>query len=151
MTQKAKQFLKPTPIEQFFNKLIGILPDWGIGPQHMRILEVKGRKSGKTYRTPVNLMEVENKLYLVAPRGETQWVRNARHVGTVSLKRGKNRTRYRVTELVENQKAPLLKEYLERYKSEVQRYFSVPADSDVSAFTAIADQYPVLELEAITG
>lgn len=149
MTQNAQNFFKPTLVEQFFNRLIGKLADWGMGPQYMQVLEVKGRKSGKTYRTPVNLMEVNSNLYLVAPRGETQWVRNARHAGTVTLKRGRERIQYRITELPVGQKASLLKEYLERYASAVQRYFSIQAGSDVDAFTHVEDQYPILQLEAI--
>lgn len=42
------------------------------------ILTVKGRKSGKWIKTPVTPIEYENETYLVAPRGETQCVRNLR-------------------------------------------------------------------------
>jgi deazaflavin-dependent oxidoreductase (nitroreductase family) len=42
------------------------------------ILTVKGRKSGKLISTPVTPITYEGSIYLVAPRGETQWVRNIR-------------------------------------------------------------------------
>lgn len=149
MTQDTKYFLKPSAFEQFMNNMIGKLADWGVGPGYMYVLEVEGRKSGKTYRTPVNLLEVDGAPYLVAPRGEANWVRNAKHAGTLTLKRGKMRTTYRVTEVPSGQKAPLLKEYLDRYASAVQRYFSVQAGSPVETFVPLEDQYPVLRLEPI--
>ena len=150
MSEETKRFLKPTPTEQFINKLIGKLPEWGIGPKYMQVLEVTGRKSGKTYRTPVNLMEVDGELYVVAPRGETQWIRNARAAGVITLKRGKKRTQYHINELPTGKKAALLKEYLERYESAVQQYFPVQAGSDIAAFAPVEDQYPVLQLKVIT-
>jgi len=147
MAKESSAFLKPSSTEQFFNKCIGRLVDWGIGPNYMQVLEVAGRKSGKIYRTPVNLMQMNDTLYLVAPRGETSWVRNARHVESITLKRGNKRTQYRVNELPNGAKAEILKEYLERYKSAVQRYFDIEAGSDVSAFEPVADRYPVMRLE----
>jgi hypothetical protein len=44
----------------------------GIGPSYFYQLEVTGRKSGRTYSTPVNIVERNGKRFLVAPRGETQ-------------------------------------------------------------------------------
>ena len=37
------------------------------------MLQVRGRKSGKLCSTPINLLELNGKEYLVAPRGCTQW------------------------------------------------------------------------------
>lgn len=150
MTQDSKYFLKPSKFDQFINNMMGKLADWGIGPSYMHVLEVVGRKSGKTYRTPVNLMDVNGTLYLVAPRGETNWVRNARAAGTITLKRGSKRTQYSITELDNTQKLPLLKEYLDRYKRDVQRYFTVEAGSATEEFAAVAQKYPVLRLTAIS-
>ncbi len=45
------------------------------------MLEVRGRSSGQPRRTPVNLLTLDGVRYLVAPRGETQWVRNLRASG----------------------------------------------------------------------
>ena len=44
------------------------------------------------------------------------------------------------------EKPPLLKAYLDRFKTTVQRYFPVPAGSDVQAFANIVANYPVFEL-----
>src|SRR5436309_13953690 len=43
-----------------------------------RVLSVQGRKTGEWHSTPVNALSTAGQRYLVAPRGETQWVRNIR-------------------------------------------------------------------------
>ena len=64
-----------------FNPAIAFLTRRGISIWGSRVLEVRGRTSGEPRRTPVNLLTFEDRHYLVAPRGETQWVRNARAAG----------------------------------------------------------------------
>ena len=110
------------------------------------VLEVRGRTSGTLYSTPVDLLEVDSKKFLVAPRGRTQWVRNAEAAGEVALKKGSWRRTYRVQLVSDQQKPALLKAYLDSFKAEVQRYFPVAAGSDTQAFVGIADNYPVFEL-----
>jgi hypothetical protein len=39
-------------------------------------LAVRGRASGEWRMVPVNVLELAGQRYLVAPRGDTQWVRN---------------------------------------------------------------------------
>ena len=59
----------------------------GISLMGSRVLVVRGRKSGDLRRTPVNLMELDGERYLVAPRGNTEWVRNVRAAGGAELHR----------------------------------------------------------------
>ena len=140
-------FLRPTLVERAINRAIGSLVSLGIGPSHMRVLEVRGRKSGKLYSLPVDLLTEGNTLYLVAPRGYTEWVRNAEVAGEVTLRRGSRAERYRLRALSEAEKLPVLKAYLDRFRREVQRYFPVPADSPPEAFRPLAARYPAFELE----
>jgi deazaflavin-dependent oxidoreductase (nitroreductase family) len=139
-------FRKPSAAEAFFNRVLGFLVGLGIGPDYMRRLQVVGRKSGRIYSTPVNLLGFRGKAILVAPRGRTQWVRNAETAGEITLKRGKARNRYRLRAVPDGEKPEILKLYLERYKSQVQRYFPVPAGSPAGSFGAVAANYPVFEL-----
>jgi len=139
-------FRKPTPIEALFNSAFGFLVGLGIAPRYMQLLQVRGRKSGRVYSTPVNLLQVGGKPYLVAPRGTTQWVRNADASGEVVLKRGSARRKYRLRPIPDAEKPEILKLYLDSYKSAVQRYFPVPAGSPAAAFRDIAANYPVFEL-----
>lgn len=120
----------------------------GLGLKHNYLLQVRGRKSGKLYSTPIDLLELGGNRYLVAPRGRTQWVRNAEAAGEVTLKKGSRRQSYRLRAIPDAEKPPLLKAYLDSFKSTVQRYFPMPAESDVQDFVAIAANYPVFELEA---
>ena len=84
--------------------------------------------------------------YLVAPRGWTQWVKNAIAAGRVRLCRGRSVQEFEVRLVPESERPPILKDYLERYRGAVQRYFEVRAGSPVEAFVPIVEGYPVLEL-----
>ena len=141
-------FLQPSPFERLFNRLFGFLLGLGLGLPHNYLLQVEGRKSGRIYSTPVNILDYKGRRLLVAPRGETQWVRNARAREQVWLKRGRSRQRYAVRAFDNGDKPEVLKEYLNRYRVTVQRYFSLPADAPVEAFSEIAWLYPVFELIA---
>jgi len=141
------EFRQPTPVEKAFNRVFGFLVGLGFGLQHNYLLQVRGRKSGKLYSTPVDLLELGGKRYLVAPRGRTQWVRNAEAAGEIALKKGRYRQSFRLQPIADADKLPLLKVYLDNFKPTVQRYFPVPAGSDAAAFAPVATNYPVFELE----
>lgn len=146
MAASSRRFLRVGFVDRQLNRLMRALVTLGLGPGYTWRLEVKGRKSGRWYSTPVNLMHREGKPYLVAPRGWTQWVRNAVASGRVRLVRGRSIRDYAVRLLPEKERAPVLKDYLERYRREVQRYFEVRAGSPVEAFEPIAGGFPVFEL-----
>ncbi|MFZ0311985.1 MAG: nitroreductase/quinone reductase family protein [Candidatus Korobacteraceae bacterium] len=139
-------FRKPSAIEAVFNRCFGFLVGLGLGPKYIYLLQVRGRKSGKLYSTPVDLLEIAGKRYLVAPRGYTQWVRNAEAAGEIVLKRGSWRQSFRLRAVPDPDKPDLLKAYLDRFKTAVQRYFPIAAGSEAQAFVAIAANYPVFEL-----
>jgi deazaflavin-dependent oxidoreductase (nitroreductase family) len=139
-------FRQPTAVERIFNRCFGFLVGLGLGFKHNYLLEVRGRKSGNIYSTPIDLLELGGKRFLVAPRGRTQWVRNAEAAGEIALKKGRSRQNYRLRAVPDADKPELLKAYLNSFKAEVQRYFRVPAGSDAQAFAAVAASYPVFEL-----
>jgi len=134
-------------VERGLNRLLGVLFGLGLGLRHNYLLQVRGRKSGRIYSTPVNLLKSDRKLYLVCPRGRAQWVRNAEVSGLVLLKRRRTQE-FRLRPVPDEQKPAILKEYLERYKTTVQRYFPVSSDSSPSAFAPYVARYPVFELRA---
>ena len=146
MADEPAAFDKPTWIESLFGRAIGALVRLGIGPGHMRVLEVRGRKSGNLYSLPVDLLELEGRLYLVAPRGQTQWARNVGAAGEVTLRRGSAAERYSVRVLGDAEKPPVLKAYLDNFRREVQRFFPVAAGSPVDDFAPLASRYPAFEL-----
>jgi hypothetical protein len=139
-------FREPSPLERVFNRAFGALVGLGLGPRDYYLLQVKGRRSGRVYGTPVSLVSIHGAQFLVAPRGRTQWVRNAEVSNEVVLKRGSSRRRFRLRALADADKPPVLGAYLDRFRSFVQRYFPVPAGSPSRAFAEIAERYPVFEL-----
>jgi deazaflavin-dependent oxidoreductase (nitroreductase family) len=146
MTPPLPVFREPTAVEKIFNRAFGFLVGLGLGFSYNYLLEVRGRKSGKLYATPINLLELHGKRFLVAPRGRTQWVRNAEAAGEVTLRRRSTRLKFRLRPLSDTEAPEVLKAYLDNFKSEVQRYFSVPAGSPPEAFSALTSSYPAFEL-----
>jgi len=146
MTDTLPAFRQPSPIERLFNRAFGFLVGLGLGFSYNYLLQVRGRKSGKLYLTPINLLDLDGKRYLVAPRGRTQWVRNAEAAGEVTLKRGSQVQSFRLRPLSGLEHLHVLKAYLDRFRREVQRYFPVPADSPPEAFATLAKNYPAFEL-----
>ena len=143
-----RKYEAPSSGEKLFNRAFGFLAGLGIAPSFIYLLEVRGRKSGKIYSTAVNLMELNGKQFLVAPRGRTQWVRNAEAAGEVTLKRGARR-RFRLRSLDDSEKPAVLKIYLTNYKSAVQKFFPVLPNAPLDEFFKIAAGYPEFELTAL--
>ncbi len=142
----SPHFMKPTPLERAMNKTIGMLARLGLGPGYLRLLEVQGKTTGRTYSTPVNLFHFKGQDYLVGGRGHTGWSRNALAGGGVTLRRGRSLRRYNVRPIADNDKPEILKGYLDEYASTVQKFFTVQAGSPPEAFRTIADRHPVFEL-----
>lgn len=131
-----------------FNKAVAAATRIGLSIWGSRVLEVRGRRSGEPRRTPVNLLTLDGTSYLVAPRGETQWVRNVRAArGQLDLLVGRRRTHYVATELRDEEKVPVLRAYLARWKAEVGVFFDgVSAKSDDAEIAAIAPKHPVFAI-----
>ena len=149
MSGNAPSYLRPGAVDRIFGHTLGFLVRMGVVRGHFYVLEVRGRKSGKTISLPVDPLDLGGKRYLVCARGESNWVRNARAAGEVVLARAMRRHRYAVRELPPNMRPPVLKAYLDRFASEVQRFFPVPKGSAVEAFNDLAPRYPVFELQPL--
>jgi deazaflavin-dependent oxidoreductase (nitroreductase family) len=131
-----------------FNPLIAFATRRGLSIWGSRVLRVRGRTSGEVRETPVNLMTYNGAQYLVAPRGVTQWVRNLRVAGEGELRVGKGIEHFRATELSDDQKPELLREYLRRWKMEVGVFFGgVDAKASEEELRRIAPDHPVFRLE----
>lgn len=141
-------FREPSATERVFNKVFGLLVGLGLGLRHNHLLEVTGRRTGRRHATPVNVLELNGRRWLVAPRGRTQWVRNVEVSRTAVLRRGQRWERVRLRPVADADKAPILAAYLDRFRTTVQRYFPVPAGAPPAELARIAARYPVFELEA---
>ena len=111
------------------------------------MLAVKGRSSGEWRTVPVNLLELDGRRYLVAPRGETQWVRNIRAAGGGELRVGKKVEAFRIRELADDESVAVLRAYLKRWKFEVGMFFDgVGPDSTDDELRAVAPRHPAFEV-----
>jgi deazaflavin-dependent oxidoreductase (nitroreductase family) len=110
-----------------------------INPILMRLrlvpaLVVRGRRTGQWRRVPVNVLELGDTRYLVAPRGTTEWVRNLRAAGEGRLQRGSHIETFRATEVPDEEKPPIIEAYLQRWGGQVRSQFEAlpdPADHPV--------------------
>jgi deazaflavin-dependent oxidoreductase (nitroreductase family) len=130
-----------------FNRIVAGLTRMGISVWGSRVLEVPGRKTGEPRRTPVNLLTLDGQRFLVAPRGHTQWVRNLRASGRGRLLLGKRGEEFTATEVPEDERPPILRAYLKRWKAEVGVFFGgVGPDSSDEELRRIAPDHPVFRL-----
>ena len=131
--------------------MISWLTRIGISVWGSRELRVKGRKSGEWRKVPVNLLTIDAHRYLVAPRGDTQWVRNLRAAGTGELRVGRRVESFRGVELEDADKPPILRAYLRRWKMEVGVFFDgVSADSPDEEVARIAPKHPVFRVDQLS-
>jgi deazaflavin-dependent oxidoreductase (nitroreductase family) len=135
--------------KNIINRLIMLATRLGVSMRGSRILAVPGRKSGKVHTVPVNLLEHENKRFLVAPRGNTQWVRNVRAAGGGELRLGRKREQFRAVELMDGEKPDLLRAYLKAWSMETGKFFdNVKHDAPAEEIARIAPNHPVFRLES---
>ncbi len=135
--------------ENLINPLVAALTRLGLSFAGSRLLEVKGRKSGQWRRTPVNLLSFEGDRYLVAPRGETQWVRNLRASGRGRLVIGRRGEEFSAQELPVEQRPALLRAYLKRWKWEIGTFFDgVGPDASEAELRRIAPRHPVFRIDS---
>lgn len=130
-----------------FNRAVAFLTARGVSVLGSRVLAVKGRTSGVWRTTPVNLLDNNGTRYLVSARGEGQWVRNLRVAGTGELRVGTRTEAFRGRELSDEEKVPVLRAYLKRWKIEVGAFFDgVGPDSSDAQIQAIAVKHPAFEV-----
>jgi deazaflavin-dependent oxidoreductase (nitroreductase family) len=135
--------------QHVFNPMVARLTRLGLSIAGSRVLEVRGRTSGQPRRTPVNVLELDGERYLVAPRGNTQWVRNLRASGTGRLLVGRRGEHFAASEIEDDDKPPILRDYLRRWKWEIGAFFEgVGADSSDEELRAIAPKHPIFRIRA---
>ena len=142
------RYLRPSWFtHHVLNRSIRRLARLGLSPKGLRELQVRGRTSGELRTTAVNLLEVDGRRYLVAPRGHTQWVRNIRVAGEGRLRLGRRVEAIAVRELADDEKLPVLREYLVRWRAEVKVFFEgLDVDATDEQLAAIAPGFPAFEV-----
>ena len=130
---------RPSRVQRAANTMLTRALRNGRGPHFLRLLTVRGRRSGAARSTPVAPVVDGDRTWVVSPFGEVGWVRNARVAGQVALDRGDDHATYTVRELGPDESLPVL----ERYLSTPARLFAGRQTRDASR------PHPVFELTAI--
>lgn len=144
------RYLRP---DRFTARVLNPVMRWlarrGISVLGTRELRVVGRRSGTVRTTVVNLLDVDGRSYLVAPRGTTEWVRNLRAAsGAGELRIGRRVESFRAHELETDEKVPVIRAYLRRWAWEVGRFFEgLSADATDEDIAAAATGFPVFALD----
>src|SRR3989441_3123896 len=128
----ADTYLRPGVFTtRVFNPVVAFLARrLGLSMKGAHVLSVQGRKTGEWHSTPVNLLSIAGQRYLVAPRGETQWVRNIRVSREARLTLGRRTETVHVVEVPDREKAPILRAYLKEWAWEV----SHPSTQSLESF-----------------
>lgn len=141
------RYVKPGRPTKVFNGAVAGLTRLGISLWGSRVLSVRGRKSGEYRSNPVNLLTHDGDRYLVAARGQAQWVRNLRVAGEGELRVGRRVERFTPTELADDDKPAVLRAYLEHWKWEVGAFFDgVGPNASDAELRRIAPGYPVFRI-----
>jgi len=100
----------------------------------LSVLNVKGRKSGKEFKIPVTPLEYKGEIFLVAPRGETQWARNlwVHPIGSLTTK-GKTRN-FTATVITGNTQTEVVKLYQQKVPAVKAQFDSLPDPKDHPVF-----------------
>jgi deazaflavin-dependent oxidoreductase (nitroreductase family) len=136
-----------TTLRRIGNMLLAPAARLGLAGKRTHILTTVGRKSGRKYSTPVQLVFLDGQRWLVAPYGVRPWVKNARASGFVELTRALRTQRVRVEEVDAQTAAPVLREYL-LTTPVTKAYFDANKDSPLEEFAAEADRHPVFRIAA---
>jgi hypothetical protein len=82
----------------------------GRGQDVLRVLRVRGRKSGRLYDVPVRVALVGGRRYVMTMLGDTQWARNLRAAGHAVLISGAAEEAIGVAELAGADKVEFLRQ-----------------------------------------
>jgi hypothetical protein len=136
---------RPNRSARVLSRLLGIAFAAGIGPNQAAVIEVRGRKTGRTISFPVAVVAYEGDRYLVAMLGnETNWVRNLRADNRAVLLHG-TRENVSLVEDFSDNRAAILRRYLE-LAGGARPFFPIDRRAPLSDFEGIIQDYPVFRV-----
>jgi deazaflavin-dependent oxidoreductase (nitroreductase family) len=136
---------RSSPARHAVDRFFGFLTRHGLGASYRHLLTVTGRSSGLPRTTPVDVMAHGGTLWLVAPYGEVNWVKNLRASGSAELRRGRKVRTYSAEEVGPEAAAPVIRQYIARVPV-TRAYWAVSAEATVDELRAEAQRHPVFRL-----
>jgi hypothetical protein len=131
------------------NRAVKLMNRLGVPLGAIRVLEIPGRVSGLSRATPVSLLLLFDRRFVIAGLPEADWALNARAAAYGDLVRGRRREPVR---LVEVDDPALRREVMRAFPAEVPGgvpFFvkiGLVTGADAEQFAAAADQVAVFEL-----
>ncbi|GAB3309774.1 hypothetical protein GCM10027451_19860 [Geodermatophilus aquaeductus] len=139
---------RPHGTARALNRAQAALAARGIGPSRVVVLEVAGRRTGRTVTLPVVVADLDGERYLVSMLGEdTNWVRNVRAAGGRAALRHRGREEVVLEEVEPAHRAPVLRRYLELAPG-ARAHLPVDRRAPLVEFERIAASYPVFRIGA---
>lgn len=140
---------RPNALARFLNSIWAAIHSRGIAPNYLVTLEVPGRRSGRSISFPLVMVLVDDVRYFVSMLGtEATWVKNIRaNQGRARLRHG-HHEEVHLIEIPAEQRGPILKAFLQRAPG-ARPHIPIDKDAPLEAFAALADQYPVFQVESI--
>jgi deazaflavin-dependent oxidoreductase (nitroreductase family) len=120
----------------------------------IRILEVRGRKTGRWYQRPVAVSAVDARPYIVSVWGESHWVRNLRAPAPgAQLRFGTRLEPIEAHELEDREEqAAVMLAICRQYPAIARRYDKVdPKRETLEQAHELAARYPVFRIETRHG
>ena len=121
-----------------------------LGPN--ALITVRGRKTGLPRTTPVALVELEGKRWVIGTFGEVNWVRNLRASGEATLSLGRRQEQVRASELTTEERTAFFRDLIGPYVRRLpvgMLLLSILGAKDILEDPAgAAELRPVFELDA---
>lgn len=120
----------------------------GRSADEIHLLAVTGRSSRQIRLTPVKVLPLDGRRYLVSRRGESDWARNLRAAPEAELRLGSRRERVRAVPVAGDEAAHALREYVRQagLKNTATLLGVGSADAPEADFLLSAEDHPVFRL-----
>ena len=137
---------RPNWIARAMNRMEAAIASMGVTSNIMVTLETTGRTSGRTISQPMVVAVVDRQRYLVSMLGENvNWVKNIRATGGKAALRSGSREEILFEEVPDNQRASILKVYLQRAPG-ARPHIPVDKDAPIADFEKVAANFPVFRI-----
>lgn len=138
---------RPTRFGRLWNRAYAWISGLGLTPEILITLQVKSRRDGRLGSTILAGAEHEGRRYVVSMLGErSEWVKNLRATGGAAfIKRGRLRPVV-LSEIPPAERPSILKAWA-RVATSGRKHLPVSHDAPLSAFEAIAADYPVFRID----
>lgn len=131
---------------RLFNRIMVRLIRLGIPVGPMGLLTVAGRRSGQPRTTPVFVGVTDGQRWIISSWGESDWVRNVRAAGAVTIRQGRHATRYRAEEQPPAKTVAQIRESFHKTPGFLRGGYAVKPGASEAEFAHEAIRHPVFFL-----